>query len=87
MWLTPSFIVLKPVASRPATFVPATDLVPQTIATVRKINNKEGGYFFKTLLNSGATPKLPPGVTPHNMPAIQVQTIQGKFLLPNVLLF
>jgi hypothetical protein len=35
----------------------STDLVPQTIATARKINDQEGRFFFKTLFDSGATPE------------------------------
>jgi predicted phage gp36 major capsid-like protein len=57
-------------------------LVPQTIATIRKINNQEGRYFFKILFDSGATPeamikqsKFPLGIVIHTMPTlVQVQT-------------
>ncbi len=61
-------------------------MVPQTIATARKINNQEGRFFFKTLFNSGATPeamikrsKLPSGITIYDLtPAVQFQTAQGR---------
>jgi hypothetical protein len=79
------FVLSKTNIFLPEMFAPITDLlVPQTIATVRKVNQKEGRYFGKTLFNSVATheamikrSKLPPGVTLRAMPAIRVQTTQG----------